>query len=94
MTEDQSLLIAQLTYEYTTLAQTRLVLRHTISHMLSETLVDADNQRVLRTWPHVCTARHVWTHWRHFLLRRRGRVASFSRRRLHTDDTPILPSLN
>lgn len=46
----------------------------------------------LRTWREVLLARRVWRAWRRGIRRepRRPYVASF-RRRLHDDETPVLP---
>lgn len=83
-------LIVQLLYHHAPLARTRLKLRHTLSHAVGASLAGG-GAGVLHTRAHVRTARHVLARWRAYLRRPRQPVASFARRRLHTDDTPILP---
>ena len=81
-------LLAELVHEHTDTALTRLRLSQTLTRSLRGTLVP---RGLLRSWPHVCTARRVWASWRLYLrLRNRRRVHSWIRRRVRNDETPVL----
>ena len=89
--EDHPHLLVELVHAHTVHAPTRLMLQHRIAQSLS-TLSSFPGERVLCSWSAVRATRRGVSRWQSYVRARRPRprVASFFRRRLHTEDTPVL----
>jgi hypothetical protein len=82
-----TILVLELVHLHAAEAQTRLRLQHHCAHALDH-LAPLPGTRALRNWGDMLLARRALRAWR--LLRPRPLVNSWARRRLHTDDTPLL----
>ena len=91
LSDDRGLLLAELTYEHTDLATTRLLLRHTLASTLRNILAP---RGILTSWRAVEVAHCAFCEWKGYReMRRRGRPRVMSwapRRAVRNDNTPIL----
>ena len=88
-------LVAELVYAHTELAVTRLYLRQALPAPIRETLISPSGT-MLHTWAQVRAATRGWRRWRRATTRMAPRPLVNSwvgtrRRRVRTDDTPIVP---